>query len=431
MIYVSNSTELIAALRDTDTNIVVTRNMTLPTPIILPEGIILRGEDQENGISPSIFFSHSDGFILTGTSTISNLTISTLQNKKAIQLLPQQSRPNYGTITLEDLIVDGQISLIFRTPTLSAHVETHRVHVRAADTRTYPEQPQKYGVNVFQGAFTLYNFNADTESRVTADISDLNIGQEGQPVIGSGIFISGFNDFGGQVEINTMTIKNVYSTGLLPQGVANIITGAVFIVYGARVHNLHQFGSATTYGVNDMVLDAWGRVDKWIVEGEVTSYGQSGVGFVNFGRVDYFEAKSAISTYGVGARAYNQYDGTLLEGHFSDINTYNDGAVGIQISKKVGQLHIHGSISTYGSIGQSLVKGVNVDLPAYVFSIKDGGRIENLYVKGSFISHGAGVTTITMEEGAEIKTVKIDGEITAKGTNSQSFSDEKTKTRFI
>jgi hypothetical protein len=36
-----------------------------------------------------------------------------------------------------------------------------------------------------------------------------------------------------------------------------------------------------------------------------------------------------------------------------------------------------------------------------------------------------------MEEGAEIKTVKIDGEITAKGTNSQIFSDEKTKTRFI
>lgn len=41
-------------------------------------------------------------------------------------------------------------------------------------------------------------------------------------------------------------------------------------------------GPVVTYGVNDMVLDNWGNVDRWIVEQKLTSYGPSGIGFVNF-----------------------------------------------------------------------------------------------------------------------------------------------------
>ena len=39
----------------------------------------------------------------------------------------------------------------------------------------------------------------------------------------------------------------------------------------------------TTYGPNDMVLDNWGTVDRWISDDKVTSFGSSGIGFVNFG----------------------------------------------------------------------------------------------------------------------------------------------------
>ncbi|HFI0852808.1 TPA: hypothetical protein ACGOYQ_000599 [Streptococcus suis] len=430
MIKVSNPSQLIEALDHNEKSIHITRTMTLAQPIFLPDGIEIKGVRQENGVLPTVFFSHSDGFILKGGATITDLAISALQDKKAISLLPQQSRENFGTVSLNHLEVDGQISLIFRAPTLSAHVETHNVLVRKSDTRTYLEQPQKYGVNVLQGAYTLYNFNPDASSNITASISDLNIGQEGQPVIGSGVFISGFNDAGGKVNIKTMTLGSVFSTGLLPQGVADFITAGVFIVYGAHVHNLHQLGKTVTYGVNDMVLDAWGTVDKWIVEGEVVSYGQSGVGFVNFGTVNYFETKQAISTFGVGARAYNQYDGTLKEGHFVDINTYNDGAVGIQISKEVGELHFNGNITTHGGIGQSLVKGVNVDLPAYAFSIKDGGYLHKLHVHGSIISHGENVTTVTMEQDGRLDNVQIEGTIEATGTNSKSFSDDSIAAIF-
>lgn len=430
MIKVSNPSQLIEALDHNEKSIHITRTMTLAQPIFLPDGIEIKGVRQENGVSPTVFFSHSDGFILKGGATITDLAISALQDKKAISLLPQQSRENFGTVSLNHLEVDGQISLIFRAPTLSAHVETHNVLVRKSDTRTYLEQPQKYGVNVLQGAYTLYNFNPDASSNITASISDLNIGQDGQPVIGSGVFISGFNDAGGQVNIEKITLGSVFSTGLLPQGVADFITAGVFIVYGAHVQNLHQLGKTVTYGVNDMVLDAWGTVDRWIVEGDVISYGQSGVGFVNFGTVNYFQAKNTISTFGVGARAYNQYDGTLKEGHFSDINTYNDGAVGIQISKEVGELHIEGNITTHGGVGQSLVKGVNVDLPAYAFSIKDGGYLHTLHVHGSIISHGANVTTVTMEQDARLDNVQIEGTIEATGTNSKSFSDDSIASIF-
>lgn len=44
-------------------------------------------------------------------------------------------------------------------------------------------------------------------------------------------------------------------------------------------------GPVSIYGVNDMVLDNWGRVRLWVAEGPVTSHGDSGIGFVNFGDI--------------------------------------------------------------------------------------------------------------------------------------------------
>lgn len=262
MVYVSNPIEMTKALSSGETVIDITRSMAFANPIYLPNGIQLSAIPQENGVLPTIFFSHSDGFILTGSSRLQNLSVVTLQDKKAIQLTSQQVAESFGTIHLENLTVDGQISLIFRTPTLKAHVVTKNVHVASSDTRTYLEQPQKYGVNVLQGAYTLYNFNANKDSLITASIDNLSIGSEGHPAIGSGVFISGFNDQAGRVDIDQMTLGDVYSTGLIPQGVADFITGAVFVVYGAHVSHLIQNGKTVTYGVNDMVLDAWGQVDE-------------------------------------------------------------------------------------------------------------------------------------------------------------------------
>lgn len=430
MVEVRNSAELMQAVIQGSQEIVITRSITLASPLYLSQDVSLSAAPQEDGSLPRLLFSHSDGLILTGTSELKDLMIMTAQDKKAIQVLAQQSDESFGHIQLSNLKVHGQVSLIFRAPTKKAEVTVKDVHVLNADTRAYLEQPQKYGVNVLQGAFTLYNFNPDKASLVEANIEGLAIGMSEQPVWGSGVFISGFADQGGQVHLDRLQVQDIYSTGVLPQGVADYITAGLFVSFGALVDQAVHDGVTMTYGVNDMVLDAWGSVKRWIVNDKVVSYGPSGVGFVNFGQVDYFEANAPIETYGTGARVYNQYDGYLKEGIFSDIVTHNDGAVGIQISKKVDSLTVRGNIHTYGGVGQSLVKGVNVDLPAYALSLKEGGQFDQLTVEGDILSEGDEVTTVIMEDGAQIGQVKVTGQVEAKGQGGQAFSNSELENQF-
>ena len=430
MVEVSSSAELMQAVRERKTEIVLTRSVTLASSLYLSPEVSISAKAQEDGSLPRLIFSHSDGLILSGSSQIKDMILMTRQDKKAIQILAQQSEEDFGQLILENLKINGQVSLIFRAPTLKASVKVNDVHVINTDTRAYLEQPQKYGVNVLQGAFTLYNFNPNQDSEIEASIKGLTIGLPDQPVWGSGVFISGFGDQGSQVHVDRLQVNDIYSTGVLPQGVADYITAGMFISYGALVDELIHDGVTMTYGVNDMVLDAWGKVQRWIVNDKVVSYGPSGVGFVNFGQVDYFEANASIETYGTGARAYNQYDGYLKEGLFSDIMTHNDGAVGIQISKKVDRLRIRGNIHTFGSLGQSLVKGVNVDLPAYAFSLKEGGALDEFIVEGDILSEGDQVTTVIMEEGAQIGQVKVAGRVDAKGQDSQAFSSQSLAQQF-
>ena len=230
------------------------------------------------------------------------------------------------------------------------------LHIAACDSRRYSEQPQKYGVNVYQGALTVYNFNGDANSRLNASLTNVTVGARNAPVLGSGIFVSGFGDLAGSVELETLTTGAVYSTGMLPYGTADIITAAIFIVYGVHAERVEHFGEIVTYGVNDMVLDTWGTVDQWIAHAPVVSYGPSGIGFVNFGIVDDFIAEAEIVTHGLGAREFNQYDGTVRNIRFKSIETFGDGSIGIQVSKPVGTIVVDEGVTTHGSIGNTLVR---------------------------------------------------------------------------
>ena len=123
---------------------------------------------------------------------------------------------------------------------------------------------------------------------------------------------------------------------------ADFITAGVFVLYGAHAHKVVTDGEVVTYGVNDMVLNVWGSVDSWTSNAPVISYGPSGVGFVNFGTVKNFTVNAPLQTYGLGARGYNQYDGTVGNITFQSIETFGDGSVGIQISKKLENLTVNG-----------------------------------------------------------------------------------------
>lgn len=281
------------------------------------------------------------------------------------------------------------------------------------------EQPQKYGVNVYQGALTVYNFNGDAKSKITASLTNISVGAKNAPVLGSGIFVSGFGDQGGWVEVDTLTTGEVHSTGMLPYGTANIITAGVFVVYGAHARRVEHFGATVTYGVNDMVLDTWGKVDTWIAHAPVVSYGPSGIGFVNFGTVNDFVAEDKIVTYGLGARGFNQYDGTVRNIRFKSIETFGDGSIGIQVSKPVGTIVVDEGVTTHGSIGNTLVKGVIMQLPAEAFSVKPGGIVEKLVVDGNLVTHGAKVTTYAVE-GGKVLAIDIKGEVLAHGQGSDA-----------
>ena len=69
-------------------------------------------------------------------------------------------------------------------------------------------------------------------------------------------------------------------------------------------------------------------------------------------------------THGLGARGFNQYDGTIRHIKFDSIETFGDGSIGVQVSKPVGTVVFDKGITTHGSVGNTLVKGVNMPLPA-------------------------------------------------------------------
>ena len=386
-----------------------------PYSITLPPGFSLTGKDKDSCI---LSFSDGDGIGLTADNRVANMTL--LATPAARAIYTQTGLADMGSITLGDLAVTGQVSIIIRGGTRKLDLAVDNLHVAACDCRRYSEQPQKYGVNVYQGALTVYNFNGDRNSIIHASLTNVTAGSRNAPVIGSGIFVSGFGDEGGWVELDKLTTGAVYSNGMLPYGTADIITAGVFIVFGVKARLVEHFGEIVTFGVNDMVLDTWGTVENWLVHAPVVSYGPSGIGFVNFGTVDNFVAEREIVTHGLGARGFNQYDGTVRSIRFHSIETFGNGSIGIQVSKPVGTIIVDKGITTHGSVGNTLVKGVNMQLPAAAFSVKPGGVVDKLAVGGDLITHGADVTTYAVE-GGRVNAIDVKGKILAQGRNSNAI----------
>ena len=412
---VASLVELMSALSGAEPCVLeLQTSLACPHSITLPPGVSLIGADKDRCI---LSFGNGDGIGLTANNRVANLTVIAAPAARAIYT--QAGIADMGALTLDNLAVTGQVSIITHAGTDKLKLVVDGLHIAACDARRYSEQPQKYGVNVYQGALTVYNFNGSANSRIKASLSNISIGAKNAPVLGSGIFVSGFGDESGLVELDALTTGAVHSTGMLPYGTADMITGGVFIVYGVHAKRVEHFGEVVTYGVNDMVLDTWGTVDIWIAHAPVVSYGPSGIGFVNFGTVGDFLAEAEIVTHGLGARGFNQYDGTVKNIRFKSIETFGDGSIGIQVSKPVGTITVDGNVTTHGSIGNTLVKGVNMQLPAEAFSVKPGGIVEKLIVGGDLVTHGAKVTTYAVE-GGRVNAIDINGEVIANGQDSDA-----------
>lgn len=414
-IIIKDLKQLEEALQQHKQDLVIAQSIIIPHPICLPKGTSLRGIDGE---MPLLAFSNGDGISLAGDNLIENLSIQTAVHQRAIYI--DSTEEDLGTITLNNLIVTGQVQILTRAPHKYLTLNIDGLDIVAADTRRASERPLKYGVTVHQGALTIYNYSDDKESVLKANVKHVSLGRPYAPVIGSGVFIGSFNESSSKVEVEFLQTDAIYSNGMIPFGQPTLITGGIFLLTGAHAKEIETTGPVITYGVNDMVLDVWGEVDKWVCHDIIRSYGTSCIGFVNFGIVHNFEAKSPIETYGSCARGFNQYDGTIDHAVFEAVSTYGDGSIGMQFSKPVGTIKVNKDIETHGATGESLVKGEIQSLDATAFSVKAGGAIKHFQVGGNIKTNGKEILAFSVEEDGEISDFTIGGNIITAEETSQA-----------
>lgn len=142
-------------------------------------------------------FINGGGIELTGDNEISNISIQTSPDKRAIYI--DSNLEDLKEIALKNLTVTGMVQLLTRGNNKTMTVNINGLDIVSADSRNYPERPMKYGVIVYQGALTIYNFNPEEGSEIKVYAQNISLGRKHAPVIGSGIFISGFNDEAGKI----------------------------------------------------------------------------------------------------------------------------------------------------------------------------------------------------------------------------------------
>jgi hypothetical protein len=401
--------ELTALARDTNVRLIVVRGELAKAPSVrLSPGQSLRGDGDQARIA---FADGSDGLQLSSDNRVHNIHLHASPDKRAI--FNDTAVSSLGRIELRGVTTTGRVQILARDKVRGGRVDVNGLDIIAADTRAEKERPHGYGVYVLHGAFTLWNMQSDDSVVVSADLVGLSAGRDGAPVRGSGIFVSGAGDKGGRLNVRRLETDAVYSDGGIAPGTPDQITGGVFTVYGAHVDVVRNRGPVVTYGVNDMVLDNWGVVDRWTAEAKITSYGPSGIGFVNFGIVHELKVNAPIETFGQGARGFNVYTGTVNLAEFDRVITHADGAVGIQISQPVGKIVVHRGIETFGGAGPSLVKGVVINLSAIALSVKPGGSAREIEIAGGVKTNGSGVSPI--EQHGAIDSLRITGGFVAAG----------------
>jgi len=393
--------------------ITIAHNLNSVPEIRLSPGTTLRGHRDR---TPVLRFAEGNGVCLTSDNLVENLAL--LVSPEGLAIWNDESVASLDTLTLRSILTVGRVRLLARGAIRRGHVEVRDLDIIAADARSENEMPHAYGVYVLQGAFTLWNMQSDPNVVITSNLVGLSAGRMGAPVLGSGLFVSGAGETGGRLRVQHLETNAVYSDGRIEPGTADQISGGVFVVYGASVELVVHRGPVTTHGANDMALDNWGIVDRWLSKDKVTTFGPSGVGFVHFGTIDSLVMEAPIETYGLGARGFNVYTGTIRSGDFDRIVTHGDGAVGVQISQPVGSLIFHRGIETHGGTGKSLVKGVLQDLAATALSIKPGGSAEELRVLGGLHSYGKEVQAF--EQHGSIESLHIEGGFSSGAETSAS-----------
>jgi hypothetical protein len=396
--------ELVPATTDTDIRqIIVGSDLAGVPSISLMPGQILRS-DSERRLTLT-FHDHVDGLQLSSDNAVIALNLLVSPDNRAIW--NDCAVRDLGRISLQYLQTVGRVQIVARESLRRGHIEVDSLDIVSADARGEQERPHAYGVHVLQGAFTLWNMQPDAGVVLTADLVNLSVGRFGSPVLGSGIFVSGAGDTGGRLHVQRLETKTVYIDGGIAPGTPDQIAGGVFTVYGTYVDTVTHHGPVVTYGANDMALDNWGVVDRWVAKDKVTTLGASGIGFVNFGTIRDLRVEAPIETFGQGARGFNVYSGTVDRAEFDRIVTHADGAVGVQISRPIGTMVVRRGIEAFGGTGPSLVKDVVQTLAAIALSMTPGGSAQLITIEGGLRTHGQDI--FPLEHQGTIQHLSVEG----------------------
>ena len=363
------------------------------------------------------FESGRDGVILTADNVVEDLELRTDPERNALS--NDTTFEGFGRLALSHLRTTGCVRLIATGTAVGGHVDARDIHVVEADARAFDERPAGFGVEVIPGAFTLWNRHVSQDHRVSAELRGIAAGRAGLPVRGSGILVGGTLE-GGGMSVSILETGEIHSDGGIAPGTPDRISGGVFILQGTDVDEVRNLGGVTTYGPNDMVLDNWGRVERWHALGKVTSYGPSGIGFVNLGELGRLTLDALLETHGLGACGFNSGEvggptldaptgtdgpsvrrpdisaGAVQQATFERIVTRGDGAIGIQISVPAGRILVRRGIETYGDVGTSLARGVVTNLAAVALSVKPGGSAREIAIEGGLTTHGRGIEAIEL-----------------------------------
>ena len=307
---VSTVAELVAAAGDASVReIIVASDLTDAPTLRLSPGQALISSGDKAGLR---FATGQDGVQLSTDNRVESLELRADHDRRAV--FNDTAVERLGRLELRHLGIDGMIELLARDEIRAGRIEAHDIDIARADARGCDRPPKGFGVEAIPGAFTLWNQHDDASVAITASLTGLSAGRAGAPVNGSGIFVSGGGEDGGRLVVEALETGAVYSGGQIAPGTADRISGGVFVVSGAFVDIVRNRGPVTTYGPNDMVLDNWGSVDRWIADAKITSFGPSGIGFVNFGAINLLVVNAPIETFGQGARGFNVYAGAVNSG---------------------------------------------------------------------------------------------------------------------
>ncbi|MDO5569986.1 MAG: hypothetical protein Q4F97_00785 [Bacteroidales bacterium] len=412
---INNADELVEASNDRTARYLIIRTdlKDVPEVKLLPFQNVI-GEFDGRKIS---FKNGSNGFCLTKGNELKNLKINVDPDKKAIY--QDSSVEKMSTHHLSRINVTGQISFIVSDNIKKGKIEASFIHVNYASTEHLTDRPNRYGVDMMQGAMTVWNKTEELNSEIEVDITHFSCGSETKPINGSGLLICGVEEKFGTIRSDIISCGNIYTSGEIGEGVSDKVAAGIVVGYEVVVKNLTNYGKIYCYGANEMGLYNWGTVERWSVTDRIETHGVNSCGFINAGNIGKITFTHTVETFGIGSRGFYMFDGVAKDIHFERIVTHGDAAPAIQFNRFISRLSISNGIETFGNSINVLFADVVSISRADAISIRFGGVVGMLKITGDVVTNGKEACSIYDE--TSIEKLYVSGSVIAKGEKSMAL----------